>query len=213
MTKQLRPADLSEITSLTLGHYEGNALGFWEGTKDHDVSQNYTALLNALPSRLGMKILDFGCGPGRDLMYFKSQGHFPTGLDGSRKFCDMARATSGCDVLQQNFLSLELPPGAFDGIFANASLFHVPKQELVRVLRELHSTLVAGGIFFSSNPRGSHEGWSGDRYGNYMELDEYRTFLEEAGFSPMNHYFRPHGLPCSQQPWLAVVSQARPSRI
>ena len=211
MKNPLGPDELTSITSKTLRHYEANAQSFWVGTKDHDVSQNYDALLSALPLTKGMKILDFGCGPGRDLIYFKAQGHHPVGLDGSREFCEMARAKSGCEVLHQDFLSLDLPPAAFDGIFANASLFHVPRQELGRVLKELRAALASGGILFSSNPRGRDEGWSGERYGNYMEFAVYQEFLENAGFEPLDHYYRPAGLPNSQQPWLAVVSKARPN--
>ena len=70
----------------------------------------------------------------------------------------MARKNSGCTVLHQNFLELELPTAAFDGIFANASLFHIPSQEIIRVLQELRMALVPDGILFSSNPRGSSVG-------------------------------------------------------
>lgn len=202
----LSKADLSAITATTLHHYEANAASFWEGTKDHDVSQNRGALLAALPQRTGLKILDFGCGPGRDLIYFKSIGHQPTGLDGAKAFCEMAEKNSGCPVLYQNFLSLELGAGVFDGIFANASLFHVPRQEIVRVLKDLRRALVDGGILFSSNPRGNDEGWSGQRYGTYFELESYRECLTEAGFEMLHHFFRPSGLPIEQQPWLATVS-------
>jgi 2-polyprenyl-3-methyl-5-hydroxy-6-metoxy-1,4-benzoquinol methylase len=69
-------------------------------------------------------------------------------------FAAMARAHSGCEVWQQDFLKLALPEKYFDGVFANAALFHVPSQELPRVLRELHMTLKPGGVLFSSNPRG-----------------------------------------------------------
>ncbi len=194
--------------STTINHYESNASSFWLGTKDHDVSQNYAEFLQAMPSREGLRILDFGCGPGRDLVYFKSLGHEPTGLDGSQSFCEMARVHSDCPVLHQNFLQLELPDNFFDGVFANASLFHIPKQELVKVLVQLRNALVPKGILFSSNPRGSDEGWSGQRYGTYMESPEYLEILNTAGFIPLKQYYRPQGLPCSQQPWLAVVSQS-----
>ena len=181
---------------------------FWEGTKDHDVSQNYQALLGALPQRAGLRILDFGCGPGRDLVFFKGAGHDPVGLDGSAEFCEMARELSGCAVLNQNFLKLELAPNSFEGVFANASLFHVPKQELVRVLGDLKLALVPGGILFSSNPRGNAEGWSGERYATYMEYEEYAQILATAGFEPVDHYYRPTGKPLNEQPWLAVVSRS-----
>lgn len=207
MKPSLTRADLETIASNTLAHYQQNADAFWEGTKDHDVTQNYEAFLSALPKRKGLALLDLGCGPGRDLHYFKSVGHLPTGLDGTAAFCEMARTHSGCPVLHQNFLELDLPPSSFDGIFANASLFHVPRQEMVRVLSDLRAALVPGGIFFSSNPRGSGEGWNGQRYGTYLELEEYQQLLAEAGFKIITHYYRPKDLPREEQPWLAVVSQ------
>ena len=77
-------------------------------------------------------ILDFGCGPGRDLKAFKDLGHEPVGLDGSARFAAMARDYSGCEVLEQDFLRLDLPAGRFDGVFANAALFHVPSSGAAR---------------------------------------------------------------------------------
>jgi SAM-dependent methyltransferase len=199
--------EFNEIETGTLSHYEDNAAAFWAGTKDHDVAQNYAAFLAPFPEGKQLDILDLGCGPGRDVYYFQSIGHRPIGLDGSSKFCDMASQYTGCQVLHQRFLSLELKPQAFDGIFANASLFHVPSRELPRVLNELHAALKPGGILFSSNPRGDGEGWSGPRYGHYMEFEPSKIFLEQAGFQILQHYYRPFGKPREQQPWLAIVSK------
>jgi len=198
---------LDEIERGTLDHYEQNAESFWEGTRDHDVSQNIEAFLHALPKDKPLDILDFGCGPGRDICIFKSLGHRPVGLDGSKTFCQMARKLSGCPVLHQQFLKLALEEGSFDGVFANASLFHIPSQELPRILGELHRALRPGGILFSSNPRGDSEGWQGRRYGHYMEFETSATYLKQSGFKIIHHYYRPHGKPRDQQPWLAIVSQ------
>ena len=170
--------DLVEIERLNIAHYDENAESFRIGTKDHDVSQNIAALLDALPKEKTLDILDFGCGPGRDMCVFKSMGHRPTGLDGSKEFCKMAVKQSGCPTLNQQFLKLELEENSYDGIFANASLFHVPSKELPRVLNELHCALRKDGILFSSNPRGNAEGWQGQRYGHYMEFEASETFLQ-----------------------------------
>ena len=140
--------DLDEIEEFTIAHYEDNAESFQVGTKDHDVSQNIDAFLSALPKEKNLDILDFGCGPGRDLCVFKELGHRPTGLDGSKEFCKMAVKQSGCPTLNQQFLKLELEENSYDGIFANASLFHVPSKELPRVLNELHCALRKDGILF-----------------------------------------------------------------
>lgn len=196
----------------TLGHYSRNAEGFREGTWDHDVSQNIAALLDALSARDGaagqgpFSILDFGCGPGRDVLALSKLGHEAVGLDGTEEFVRMAREASGCEILHQDFLHLDLPAQRFDGIFANASLFHVPSAELPRVLKQLHAALKEGGILFSSNPRGNDvEGWSGERYGVWHSLEGWQRYLQAAGFAELRHYYRPDGLPREQQPWLASV--------
>lgn len=200
------PQDLEKITGPTLEFYESRAEDFWQGTRDHDVRQNIEALLRHIRGEPPFTILDFGCGPGRDLKAFADLGHIAIGLEGTAPFVEMARAHSGCEVWQQDFLKLSLPKDRFDGVFANASLFHVPSQELPRVLRELHATLKPGGVLFSSNPRGhNEEGWNAGRYGVYHDLDTWRSYLSQAGFVELEHYYRPAGLPREQQPWLATV--------
>jgi len=190
----------------TLAYYDRAAEAFRAGTWDHDVSQNRAALLDAIEGEPPFVILDFGCGPGRDLVAFRALGHEPVGLDGSAAFVEMARAASGCEVLHQDFLALNLPSARFDGIFANASLFHVPSRELPRVLGELHASLKPRGVLFASNPRGNNEeGFNGERYGCYHDLDSWRRFVTAAGFVELSHYYRPPGLPRDQQPWLATV--------
>lgn len=204
--KPLTPLELAALTARTLGHYDANAESFEEGTRTHDVSQNYAALLGAIEAPAPFVLLDLGCGPGRDLAYFRSRGHEAVGLDGSPVFARMARAATGCEVLHQDFLSLSLPVARFHGVFANASLFHVPTQELPRVLRQLWSALRPRGVLFSSNPRGEDsEGFSGERYGAFHTLETWSTLVEAAGFDLIEHYYRPAGKPRNEQPWLATV--------
>jgi SAM-dependent methyltransferase len=198
--------DLRRVAATTLSHYEQRAREFWEGTRDHDVRQNIDALLRHVQAAPPLRILDLGCGPGRDLAAFRALGHEPVGLDGSPAFVAMAREHSGCEVWEQDFLALDLPPERFDGIYANASLFHIPTSELPRVLRELHAALQPAGVLFTSNPRGNNEeGWNGGRYGAYHDLAAWRGYLQTAGFTELEHYYRPPGLPREQQPWLATV--------
>ena len=113
-----------ETSRRTLRHYETHAREFRDGTLDHDVSQNVNALLAAIEGPGKHRILDFG--PGRDLVTFRKLGHHPVGLDGCERFVEMARANAGVQVWHQDFLSLSLPSETFDGVFANASLFHIP---------------------------------------------------------------------------------------
>ena len=154
---KLNPQDLEKIADLTLEHYNQRAEDFWEGTRDHNVSQNIQALLDHIEAAPPFTILDFGCGPGRDLKVFSELGHRAVGVEGAARFAAMARAHSGCEVWRQDFLKLDLPDHHFDGVFANAALFHVPSQELPRVLLELHATLKPRGVVFTSNPRGHNE--------------------------------------------------------
>jgi SAM-dependent methyltransferase len=150
--------------------------------------------------------LEFGCGPGRDLKAFLARGHVPVGLDGCESFVEMARRYSGCQVWHQDFLELDLPGAHFHGVFANASLFHVPSAHRPRVLAELRDTLKLGGVLFFSNPRGDgEEGWHGERYGCYFDIDRWRAIMSGVGFQEIGHYYRPAGRPRREQPWLAMT--------
>lgn len=207
----IKPLDLEKIVAWTLAHYDQRAEDFWRGTRDHDVSQNIEALLRHIETEPPFSILDLGCGPGRDLRKFAELGHVAVGLDGAARFAAMAREFSGCEVWHQDLLALDLPDARFDGVFANAVLFHVPSQELSRVLRQLRATLKPGGVLFSSNPRGQNqEGWNQGRYGAYHDLENWRRYVAGAGFAEITHYYRPEGLPRERQPWLASVWRREP---
>jgi len=201
---------LQQVAARTLAHYEQHAQSYWEGTRDHDVSQNIAALLKHMAGPPPFDLLDFGCGPGRDLCTFKALGHRAVGLEGAPSAAAMARLHSGCEVLEQSFLQLDLLAERFDGVFANAVLFHVPRQVLPQVLRQLHACLRPGGVLFSSNPRGDgQEGWNGERYGVFHDWPSWRSLVTAAGFDELDHFYRPAGLPIEQQPWLASVWRKR----
>ena len=198
--------DLSRITRVTLSDYGDRAESFWERTRDHDVSQNIDALLRWVVPASGARILDLGCGPGRDLKALRLRGQDPVGLDGCPAFVEMARAHSGCEVWLQDFLRLALPPRAFNAIYANATLFHVPRGELPRVLSELRASLTEQGLLFASIPRGDDvEGWSGSRYGVWHSIESWRGFLIAAGFVELESFLRPDDLPPEERRWFASV--------
>lgn len=100
---------------------------------------------------------------------------------------------------------MTLAESAFDGIFANASLFHVPSQELPRILQQLRRALKPQGVLFTSNPLGDdEEGWVGDRYAVFYAPGTWAEALHAAGFDEIFHYYRPRG-PEVRPLWLASV--------
>jgi len=205
-----RDARLRTIAARTIGHYDASAESFREGTRDHDVSQNVAALLDAIGGEPPLALLDLGCGPGRDLATFRALGHTPVGIDGAATFVAMAKRDTDCEVLQQDFFHLDLGERSFDGVFANASLFHVPSAILGEVLGKLRDALRPGGVLFCSNPRAfdvAQEGWQGDRYGTYLTVEGWTEALQSAGFVVERTYLRPAGKPPAQQPWVALVGR------
>ena len=87
-----------------------------------------------------------------------------------------------------NFINLDLPQFEYDGIFANATLFHVPRQEINRVMLELHETLKERGVLFCSNPRGNNqESFSGERYGFYYTWNTWKEICLNTGFEEIKH--------------------------
>ena len=201
-----RNKELAAISARTLDDYNRQAAAFWDATRDQDVRQNLDALITRIEGTPPFTLLDLGCGPGRDLCALKALGHVAIGLDGAPNFVAMARELSGCDVWQQDFLALALPPARFDGIFANASMQHVPRAELQRVLGELRDALKPRGVFFASTPHGhDEEGWNRGRYGTYHDPRTWSTYVGGAGFELLDEYYRPADLPRARQPWLATV--------
>jgi SAM-dependent methyltransferase len=204
-----------QISASTIGRYRAMATPYRDGTWDHDVSQNIQALLGAIAGAPPYRILDLGCGPGRDLVTFRDLGHVAVGLDGCPEFVAMARAASGCEVWQQNLLAMTLPPARFDGVFANAVLFHLPSRALPVVLDRLHAALKPGGALLASNPRGQdEEGFVDGRYACFYSFNTWRRVVSGSGFALVDHYFRPPGKPRRQQNWLATLwrKSASPDR-
>jgi SAM-dependent methyltransferase len=197
---------LQQIAQRTIAHYDSSAEAFHTATRNDDVSAHHEAFLGAIERSPPFTLLDLGCGPGRDLAYFHSLGHKATGLDGSARLLEIARAHSGCEVLLQNLLALSLPPDRYDGIFANGSLFHVPAQEIPRVLGELHRSLVDRGVLFCSNPCGNDaEGFYGNRFGAFHRADTWCARVSDCGFMEVARYGWPKDAPADQPPWLATL--------
>lgn len=204
------PANAAEISAVTLRDYDRAAEDYWAWTKDQDLTADYDWFLSFMPESGPLDLLDLGCGPGRDLLQLRQRGHRAVGLDGSLAMVRMARRYAGCPVLHQNFLSLRLRASRFDGVFASASLFHVPSDALPEVLARIYTTLRAEGILYTLNPRGrGQSGWAGDRYCTYHSLAAWRRLLRTAGFRERGCEARPRDADRAEQHWVAAIWQKR----
>lgn len=195
----LCPEYLRTIAARTLAHQEQHAPSYREGTRDHDVSQNIAALLQHMTGPPPFDLLDFDCGPRCGLHTIKALGHRIVGPDGA------PRAQGGCEVLEQSILQLELPSQRYDGVFADAVLFHVPRyrHRCCDNCRPADSQAACCSV---PTPRGDgHEGWNGERYSAFLASPTWRALVTAAAFDELDHFYRPPGLPIEHQPWLARV--------
>ena len=138
---------------------------------------------------IGKKILDFGCGNGRDLKFFEENGFDATGVDYSDDLIKIARQRCKSEIIKMNFLqSLKFKDGSFDGIWASASLLHVPKENLRFVLSEIGRILKPEGVLFVSFKEGDGQGIIKDDFGNekrffsFFDIDEIVQILTKNGF-------------------------------
>jgi len=151
----------------TIAFYDANAADFAERTCDIDMSDLYQPFLALVPD--GGEILDAGCGPGRDAAEFVRRGYRVTAFDASEAMVRLCRSVSGTKVRHHAFDQLE-DEDAFDGIWASASLLHVPRRGLPEVLRRLARALRPGGALYMSFKQGSAEELRGERL--FTDLEE-----------------------------------------
>ena len=195
------------VSAKTIANYSSRYDSYENMTKHRDISDAYNFFTSRLPEKASTedrhKILDLGCGPGRDLAGFAALGYHAIGLDGCPEFCRLAQSNSGCEVWQKDFLSnMELPSDFFHGVFSYASLFHVPKQLLPHVLSQLYKTLKPSGVLFTLNPNEEKEGEMGDgRYASVLNIKEERRIYSEAGLEQIDQKMFPAYLPPQGPPW------------
>lgn len=203
-------------SAATIGDYDAVAAAYHDGNEGHDVSQNVAKLIDACGGGgVPLDILDVGCAGGRDLAAFTRLGHRAVGVEGSAAFVGLARRNAPqCTVLQQDLTRLSVPRISFDGIFANAVLFHIPRDRIDALLWKLYSALRPGGVFFASNAHGfgeDREGWTEGRtvetrsWVCWLSESSWKAHCVKAGFVLEDLYYRPPGLPRERQPFLATV--------
>ena len=161
----------------TLAYYDENARAFSDSTVNVEFSSMHERF-EALPSP-GARILDFGCGSGRDAKHFADAGYQVTATDGSAKLCRLARTHTGLPVRHELFQDLA-DVEAYDAIWACSSILHLPKRELPDVLAKMARAVMPGGVIYTSFKLGSFEGMRNGRYFTDLTEPAFRELLGQV---------------------------------
>lgn len=173
------------MVNKTLNYYNQNADSFIEGT----VSVNFKEVQDKFLQMLsGKKILDFGCGSGRDTMYFLKSGFDVTATDGSEELCKYASEYTGIQVKQMLFQDLD-EVDYYDGIWACSSILHLSKNELRIVMNKMCRALKAGGIIYTSFKYGNFEGERNGRFFTDFTIDEFTDFVKDVKEMAIEEYW------------------------
>lgn len=187
--------NLNEIQEETLRYYQEHAQDFVESTRDVDLTGLYEIFLEEV--RPGGTILDLGCGSGRDSRAFKDRGYGVVAVDGSAELCEQASQFLGEPVLCSTFADY-VPEENFAGIWACASLLHLPFTDIKRILAKLGSYLEPAGVFYLSFKYGNFAGFRRGRYFTDLTEERFRELLE--------------GIPALEVERFWLTSDARPGR-
>ena len=162
----------------TLDYYNANAKKYFETTIGLDIKDQYEMFLKYLPSN--GRILDFGCGSGRDALFFKNLGFDVTAIDGSEELCKLARDYTQLDVRCMDFSELR-DVQEYDGVWACSSLLHVKKDELLGILKKIRTSLKDDGILYTSFKDGDGEETKSDgRFFHYIGKEAFEELSRQA---------------------------------
>ena len=174
-----------------------------------------SALETAFPEtdKKNIRILDFGCGSGRDSKYFLQQGYDVSALDGSEELCRYAAAYAGIPVRQMCFEDFH-EINCYEGIWACASILHLPYKELTRVLSNIYEALVPNGIFYTSFKYGAGERDSGERHFSDMTEESLGELLKAVpGFRMVDEWTSRDVRPGREaEGWLNIILQKESNR-
>ncbi|WP_224973710.1 class I SAM-dependent methyltransferase [Acinetobacter oleivorans] len=167
--------------STTLDYYELNAEVFAERTQSIDMEDVYARFLRYLPKHA--KILDFGCGAGRDLLNFKNKGFEVEGTDFSQKMVHIAQQHSGAVIRCESFNELD-EFDKYEGIWACASLLHAERHELPHILTRIFKALKHYGVCYLSFKYGTQDRDEGGRH--FIDMDEQQIHELLKSLNPTN---------------------------
>ena len=160
----------------TIDYYDQNAQEYYERTVDADLAEIREYFLGFL--RRDARILDFGCGSGRDAKAFSEAGRTVEALDGSQELCRIASEYLGMDVRNMMFQDFE-ETEAYDGLWACASILHLTYEEIMDVMKRIHGALKPQGVFYTTFKYGTFEGERDGRYYTDFEEKKMERLLAE----------------------------------
>lgn len=164
------------MKNTTIDFYNKNSIEFFKTTVNSDMDPLYKPFLNELKS--GDKILDAGCGSGRDSLYFKGLGYDVTAFDGSIEMVNLSSKLLNQEVFHTTFEDFKSDV-MFDGIWACASLLHINNNNIIDIINKLTKQLKNGGIFYMSFKYGEKEYEKDGRYFNCYTEDSFKTMISE----------------------------------
>lgn len=192
----------------TLKYYNENAQSFASGT----VSVKFTEVQDKFLEKLNPDayILDFGCGAGRDTKYFLSRGYQIDAIDGSEQLCRIASEYTGIKVRQMLFQELD-EKEKYDGIWACASILHLPKKQLREVLENMYAALKSEGWIYTSFKHGKFEGERNGRYFTDFTTDTFKEFIHDMhGLKIEEHWITGDVRPGrGEEKWLNLLLQKK----
>ena len=159
----------------TIEYYNQNADMFAQGTRLVDFTVVQERFAKMLPA--GSRILDFGCGSGRDTKYFLEKGYRVEATDGSSELCKLASVFAGIEVKEMLFQDLDVS-GKYEGIWACSSILHLSKKELLPVIRKMCDALKNNGVIYTSFKYGDFEGERNGRYFTDFTEDTFDKFIK-----------------------------------
>ena len=188
----------------SIGYYNQNTDAFIEGTIHADMHEHYNRFLPYLPERA--HILDLGCGSGRDSLFFIKQGFSVVSVDGSKEVCKAAEKILNCEVRCLRFDELDYHD-EFNGIWACASLLHVPKAEIADIMQKISDATKTNGVLYASFKYGNGETIKGDRLFNNYKENDIDSILQPSGFICKEYWISNDVRPDRQQEkWLNIIA-------
>ena len=164
-------------TKDTLEYYNSKAKDFVSGTVDVAFTEIQDIFLEYIP--VGGRILDFGCGSGRDTKYFTSKGYDVDAIDGSEELCKIASEYTGIQVKQMLFEELD-EVELYDGVWACASILHVEKKQLPDIIKKIAIATKKGAVVYTSFKYGQFEGVRNGRFFTYLTEESFEELLRKV---------------------------------